>query len=278
MAGSTTTTSSAWQQFQDLAVEAARTQIRLARQYVDVTMRLGRDGWSDPDYLRRLGHEGDRYLRELTDLNLRHARALQELARDSGERILDLSTGGRHTTHGRHDVRLALDVSGPVGGHATGTFTVANTRDETAHVSFETGSLRATQHDGKAFRPKVAFDPAGLDLAPGAEARVELAVHLDKGQFEAGRTYRGEVRVLGGTDIVLELTVRVRDAATSSPPHAAVRPADPAVSTAPARSTTKAATKSPAKKTAKKVAKKSPTSRTTAKRSAAARRTPPQQG
>ena len=144
MAGSNSTTQTRWQQLQELAVESARTQLRLAKQYVDATQRLGRDGWPDAADVKRLQTEGEHYLRELAELNLRYARSVQDLARESGQRLFDVATSEHvHESHAKHsDIRLALDLSGPWGGEASGSFTVANTRTEIARVSFEAGRLR----------------------------------------------------------------------------------------------------------------------------------------
>jgi hypothetical protein len=278
MAGSNSTTQTRWQQLQELAVESARTQLRLAKQYVDATQRLGRDGWPDAADVKRLQAEGEHYLRELAELNLRYARSVQDLARESGQRLFDVATSEHgHEPHARHsDIRLALDLSGPWGGEASGSFTVANTRTEIARVSFEAGRLRAAHGGEKAFSANVSFDPGGVDLAPRTEATVGVTVELDKGHFEPGRTYLGEVRVLGGTDVVLELTVRVLDpdpvkvSVEQPAKRAAARPS--AAKKAPAKKTAKAAAKRTTMTTAKKVAaKKTPTKKTAAKKSPAKR-------
>ena len=273
MAGSNGTTQTRWQQLQELAVESARTQLRLAKQYVDATQRLGREGWPDATDVKRLQTEGERYLRELAELNLRYARSVQDLARESGQRLYDVATSehvhgahGSQASHAKHsDIRLALDLAGPWGGAASGSFTVANTRTEIARVSFEAGPLRAAHGGEKAFPATVSFDPGGVDLAPRTEANVAITVELDKAHFEPGRTYLGEVRVLGGTDVVLELTVRVLD-----PDPVKVSVVQPARRAAARPSA--AAKKAPAKKTAaKKTAKR--TTMTTAKK-IAAKKTP----
>ena len=284
MAGSTSTTQTRWQQLQELAVDSARTQLRLAKQYVDATQRLGRDGWPDAADVKRLQAEGERYLRELAELNLRYARSVQDLARESGQRLYDVAKSEQHVheSHAKHsDIRLALDLAGAWGGEASGSFTVANTRTEIARVSFEAGPLRAAHGGEKAFPATVSFDPGGVDLAPRTEATVGITVALDKGHFEPGRTYLGEVRVLGGTDVVLELTVRVLDpdpvkvSVAQPAKRAAARPSAsakkaPAKKSA-AKKTAKAAAKRTTMTTAKKTAKQAPTKKTPAKKAPAKR-------
>ena len=73
-------------------MDSARTQLRLAKQYVEATQRLGREGWPDAADLKRLQSEGEHYLRELAELNLRYARSVQDLARESGQRLFDVAT------------------------------------------------------------------------------------------------------------------------------------------------------------------------------------------
>ncbi len=271
MAGSNGTTQTRWQQLQELAVDSARTQLRLAKQYVDATQRLGRDGWPDAADVKRLQTEGERYLRELAELNLRYARSVQDLARESGQRLYDVATNEHvHESHPKHsDIRLALDLSGAWGSEASGSFTVANTRTEIARVSFEAGPLRAAHGGEKAFPATVSFDPGGVDLAPRTEATVGITVALDKAHFEPGRTYLGEVRVLGGTDVVLELTVRVLDPDPVT--VSVVRPARRAAARPSAAAKKAPAKKTAAKKTAKAAAKRTPTKKTAAKKAPAKR-------
>ena len=218
------TTATVWQQVQELVSESARTQLRLAKQYVEVTQRMAK--WPDSDALGRLRSEGERYLRELADLNLSYARMVQDLARESGERLVEAATGERPREDVRSGVRLALDLSGPRGGQAAGGFTVANTRAETARVSLEASAFRPAG-GGRAVRLPVTFDPAGFDLAPGAETDVRIAVGLGEEQVEAGRTYHGEVRVLGGVDVVLEVTLHVLAPKPAAPRAAGARTTSP---------------------------------------------------
>jgi len=293
MAGSNSAAQTRWQQFQELAVESARAQLKLAKQYVDTTQRLGRDGWPDAADVKRLQTEGERYLRELAELNVRYARSVQDLTRESGQRLFDVATKEHvHDSPAKHsDIRLALDVSGPWGGEASGSFTVANTRTDIARVSFQAGQFHAA-HGDTTFLAPVSFDPAGVDLAPRTEATVGITVQLDKAHFEPGRTYLGEVRVLGGTDVVLELTGRVLEPSPDPVTVSVAQPASraaarPSAAATKKTATTKAAAQQPpaARKTTKSAvakkaaakktgAKKAVAKKAGAKRSAAGRRTP----
>jgi hypothetical protein len=172
----------------------------------------------------------------------------------------------------------ALALEGPIGGTASGVFTVANPREEPVRLSFDAGlltdrSARSEQTESEetesaeGFQPAFAFDPATLELAPGTEATVTVTLRLPARTFKAGRDYRGEVQVVGGDGAVLDVTVRPRTRSAPKPAAAA--------------RTKKAAPKKAApKKTARKKAApaKAAPVKAAAKRSARAPRTPRPQG
>ena len=288
---------SVWQQLQDLATDAARLQGNVARSYAAAARAaVGHEGPSSGDLLKSLASQFEDYVRELGRLNLAYARGLQDLATTSSERLQDVVSGAAtRAEHGRSSTSVrragpnsgpgaasspqaaspphaALALDGPIGGTASGAFTVANPREETVRLSFDAGLLTdRTGSSGEAgsdamssaegFAPAFAFDPATLELAPGSESTVTVTLRLPARTFKAGRDYRGEVQVVGGDGAVLDVTVRPR---TRSTPKPAVK-----------------AKKATAKKaTAKKaVAKKAAAKKqAAAKRPARAPRTPRQQG
>lgn len=81
---------SPWRQLQGLIGDAARVQARWARATVTAAQAAGRGGAPGPgDLLRNIGSEYQKYLRDLTALNLQYARAVQQLAAASGERFTE---------------------------------------------------------------------------------------------------------------------------------------------------------------------------------------------
>ena len=81
---------SPWRQLQGLIGDAARVQARWAKATVTAAQAAGRGGAPGPgDLLRNIGSEYQKYLRDLTALNLQYARAVQQLAAASGERFTE---------------------------------------------------------------------------------------------------------------------------------------------------------------------------------------------
>ncbi len=213
---------------------------------------VGHEGPSSGDLLKSLASQFEDYVRELGRLNLAYARGLQDLATTSSERLQDVVSGAAtRAEHGRSSTSVrragpnsgpgaasspqaaspphaALALDGPIGGTASGAFTVANPREETVRLSFDAGLLTdRTGSSGEAgsdamssaegFAPAFAFDPATLELAPGSESTVTVTLRLPARTFKAGRDYRGEVQVVGGDGAVLDVTVRPRTRSTPKP-------------------------------------------------------------
>lgn len=262
----------AWQQLQDLVGDAARVQARWAKAVVATAQAPGRvDGPSPRDLLQTLGSEYRSYLRDLGKLNLEYARALQELTGAAGERLTEVVEDASRPPHDRDHrrrptttARASLPMDGTVGGTASGSFTVANTRDEVAQLSFSAGPLLdVATPDADGLQPSFTFDPGSVRLEPGAESTVSVLLPLDADRFTPGHEYHGEIKVLGGDGTRLDVTVH----ALAGPRSKRSKPTRPA--------TKKTATP---KTAARKSAKKSAARKAAAKRPARARRTPPAPG
>lgn len=268
---------SPWQQLQDVVGDAARVQARWAKAVLTTAQATGRgEGPSARDLLQTVGSEYQAYLRDLGKLNLQYAKALQELTAATGERLTEVVEDASRPSHPsnhhrkptastgstRSTAHASLPLEGTVGGTASGTFTVANTRDEVAQLSFSAGPLvDAGRPESDGLQPSFTFDPGSVRLAPGAETTVSVLLPLDADRFTPGHEYHGEITVLGGDGTRLDVTVR---ALVGPPPKPAAK---------------KAAKTSTAKTAARRSAAKKPTTRkAAAKRPARARRTPPAPG
>lgn len=274
----TGTSTSPWQQLQDVVGDAARVQARWAKAVLTTAQATGRgEGPSPRDLLQTVGSEYQAYLRDLGKLNLQYAKALQELTAATGERLTEVvedasrpahpSNHRRKPTASRRSTgstsRASLPLEGTVGGTASGTFTVANTRDEVAQLSFSAGPLvDAGRPEADGLQPSFTFDPGSVRLAPGAESTVSVLLPLDADRFTPGHEYHGEITVLGGDGTQLDVTVR---ALVGPPPKPAAKKAAAKTSTAKTRARRSAA-------------KKTTTRKAAAKRPARARRTPPAPG
>jgi hypothetical protein len=84
--------------------------------------------------------------------------------------------------------------------------TVANRHGTAQDVGFDIGTMTG---GGSTFTPPVRLDPATLSLAPGEEGTVVLSLELAASLFRAGERYRCQVRLVGGDDLVLDVSVMV---------------------------------------------------------------------
>jgi hypothetical protein len=277
--------SSPWQQLQDLVGDAARIQARWAKAVVTTAQAAGRgEGPSARDLLQNVGSEYQSYLRDLGKLNLEYARALQDLTAATGERFTEAvedaarprRQGGHRRTPAAPTTRVSLTLAGTVGGTASGTVTVANTRDRPADLSFMAGPLvDISMPDAPGLQPSFTFNPGTVRLEPGAESTIGVLLPLDADRFTAGHEYHGKITVLGGDGTQLDVTLR----AVAGPPS---KPTTSATSETATRKTARGGTakttalkKTAARKTA---ARKTAAKKATAKRPARARRTPPAPG
>jgi hypothetical protein len=259
-----------WRQLQDLLGDATRVQARWAKAVVTTALAAGRGELpSTRDLLQTLGSEYQSYLRDLGKLNLEYARALQELTAATGERLTEVVEDASRPPNSRDHRRrpttttaqVSLPLDGTVGGTASGSFTVANTRDEVAQLSFSAGPLfDVSTPDADGLQPSFTFDPGSVRLEPGAESTVSVRLPLDADRYTPGHEYHGEIKVLGGDGTTLDVTVRALAGPSSKRP----KPTRPATSRTAATKT--AARKTATTSTARKAA---------AKRQARARRTPP---
>ena len=209
MATEVGTAASPWAAWQQAWRDAAKQQQDFwrgaARDYAAASDRLRT---TEPAAAARaVAGESVRFWKDLADATVRHGTAY-------GEAVAALTRGyteraARAGTTGDAVRRVEATLSGPVGGEASTTFTVANPRPEPADVRFDVGVLRTP--GGMALAPFVTFTPDALRLAPGAEQPVTMRVSLAGPAFTAGTTYRGTVAVHGSEELELALVLTVQN-------------------------------------------------------------------
>lgn len=118
----------------------------------------------------------------------------------------------------------AVELDAVLGEAASVRFAVANTDHEPAVVACTLNGLRRGDGIGPAFDPVARMTPERLELAPGAEAAVELAIHADADHFQPGVSYDGVFRVASATRTLLELPLRIR---VAEPAPASAQPPGP---------------------------------------------------
>jgi hypothetical protein len=164
-----------------------------------------------PEYLRQLG---TLYFELLSDLNDLRAEVEQDY----------LSGALAAAELPKRSEALALSLTGPSGGTTTATLSIANTREQPAVVRCHVGVLRRADGVDAVFPADISVTPEPLELAPGEEGRVTLAVTLDETVYAPNTLYVGALRVAGHGEAPLDIPLRIL--ATAARPAPNTRPID----------------------------------------------------
>lgn len=149
-----------------------------------------------PEYLRQLG---SLYFDLLSDLN--------DLRADGEQDFLS----GTLETARRPDASaaLALNLTGPSGGTASATLSIANTREQPTLIRCQFTHVRRVDGIGPAFSPKISVTPDQLELRPSEEASLTLALRLDEADYTPDMLYVGELHITGHGEPRLEIPLRI---------------------------------------------------------------------
>ncbi len=207
------TSDEAWSQWSGLIARSMEAQARLARDASEVLRRAGAQtevpaSLLDRDQLEAWGREGLTYWNDLVTLGIGYANNVIAVTQNAAGRFLqDVDAVARPSSSARlAPTRVPIDLPATEGEPISTQVTVSNSRGATRRVEFEVG--RFSGPNGP-FHPHVTFDPAHSILAPGQERQVALRIEIDPKDAAAGDVCHGEVRILGGDDVVLVLTIRV---------------------------------------------------------------------
>jgi hypothetical protein len=103
-----------------------------------------------------------------------------------------------------------LELSGPLGGQASGEFYLKNPHDRSAALSFLAAHFFGTRGETG---PPAVFEPAEFTLPPGQEQLVKVSAALDPDLVRAGASYAANVAVSGFDEMVLRVRLTVLDTA-----------------------------------------------------------------
>jgi len=190
--------------YQALVDRAAAGQVEPSRIQEAASAHLQR---RLPEYLSELGRLYFELLNGLTDL-----RVTSEQEFLGG--VLEQANGANGTQP------FELVLTGPVGGTATASLTITNTREEVARIRCDATEVRRADGVGPSFAAKIATDPEDLELAPGEELTFVLTLQLVDGDYEPGVLYVGSLQITGHGEPRLEVPLRITalDAAAATVP------------------------------------------------------------
>lgn len=165
---------------------------------------------------------------QLVDLYLDLLTGLENVRASFGEEclrtLIERSPGAAERRESAVEINAFLDEATSI------RFAVTNRDPQPAAVACTLSGIRRADGIGPAFDPVVSTTPRRLDLAPGAEAAVELTIHADADHFQSGESYEGVFRVASATRTLLEFPLVIRALARESagpPPTARPGPLIP---------------------------------------------------
>ena len=107
------------------------------------------------------------------------------------------------------DAAVRLTLAGPVGSTVTASFSVTNTTAERARIGHHLADMWRVDGGGPSLVPEVTFVPDLLELGPGEEGTLTLALRLDPERYDADALYAGTLKLHGASDMPLEIELRV---------------------------------------------------------------------
>jgi hypothetical protein len=112
------------------------------------------------------------------------------------------------------DPPVVLNLSGPHGGTASASLTVANTMPERSTIHCTVTDVRRADGQGPGFAPRIAIVPAELVLESGEERTLELSLQLDETRYDANALHVGSLYVAGQGELPVEVKLRVTPVTT----------------------------------------------------------------
>lgn len=204
--------------FQQLMDYCNQLSAHVARSYQALVDRMA-SGQLGSDQLQRiaaelLGRRLPEYLRHLGTSYFELLNGLNELRALNEQEFL---AGVLATASQIKADSFAIELVAPLGSTANASFSISNTRDVPAVIRCELTDVRRRDGVGPAFVPNIARTPEKLELAPGEEARVSLALALDQDIYSAGAQYVGALHITGSGEPGVEIPLRIT-ATDGAPP------------------------------------------------------------
>ena len=147
------------------------------------------------------------YLSELGRLYFDLLEGLTELRVESEQEFL---TGMLQRVNGAGRAEeFELTFTGPLGGTATASLSITNSRDELARIRCDVSEVRRADGVGPAFPADVGVEPDGLELEPEEEGQLVVTLRLDEGRYEPDVPYVGTLQIAGHGEPRLEVPLRI---------------------------------------------------------------------
>lgn len=116
------------------------------------------------------------------------------------------------------DAAVTLTLAGQQGATAAAWLSVTNTTGQRTRIGHQILDVRRADGAGPSLVPAIAFVPEALELGPDEEGTLALSLRLDPEQYDPGILYTGALFLTGGSDVPLEVRLRILATAIASKP------------------------------------------------------------
>jgi hypothetical protein len=116
-----------------------------------------------------------------------------------------------------HEMPVALNLIGPIGGTTSASLSLTNTQDQPAIIRCSVTDIRRADGVGPAFAPKIIVAPEAISLRPGEEASLVLSLRLEKGDYDPDVLYVGSVHITRRGEPRLEVPLRITATPAAAP-------------------------------------------------------------
>jgi len=114
------------------------------------------------------------------------------------------------------DANVTLTLAGPPDTTAVASLSVTNTTGQPTRIGHHIVDVRRIDGVGPSLVPAIAFVPETLELGPDEEGTLTISLRLDPEQYDSNTLYTGALYLTGGSDVPLEVKLRIFATAAAS--------------------------------------------------------------
>ncbi len=114
------------------------------------------------------------------------------------------------------EARVTLTLAGPACATAEARLSVTNTTGQRTRIVHQVAEVRRVDGVGPSLVPAIALVPETLELGPDEEGTLTVSLGLDPEQYDTDTLYSGALYLTGGSDVPLEVELRILATAVAS--------------------------------------------------------------
>ena len=107
------------------------------------------------------------------------------------------------------EAKVTLTLAGILGATASASLSVMNTTGQQTRIGHRIADVRRVDGAGPGLEPALAFIPQILELGPEEEGSLTVALRLDATLYDSDTLYTGVFYLTGGSDVPLEVGLRI---------------------------------------------------------------------